>query len=250
LITRHLGRAAGLVVLVLLLTSATRPDLSPPDTVGMDWSRVPEYRVVPGDILRFNFGPVSPSAIDVVREARVRPDGRISVFPVGEVIAAGRTIRELQGAMVDLMSGEFKLPRVAIELYEVAGNRVHVFGSVRNPGTFPVSPFMTVSQAIAAAGGFENDAASNSVLVFHRDGGRTVQVSRVRLARSLKRASLEGDLPLARFDIVFVPRSTIGNIDQFVRQFFTETSPMFQTPITGWELFHLDRVYVLPGASR
>lgn len=239
-------RAAAALALLTLGVLSAAADVNSPDSVGMDWSRVPEYRLVPGDVLRFNFGPNAFNQQDVVREARVRPDGRLSVFPVGEVIAAGRTIRELQSATVELMSSEFRIPRVAIELYEVAGNRVHVFGQVRSAGTFVVTPFMTVSQAIAAAGGFENDAASNSVLVFRRDGARTVQVARVKLAHSLKRASLEGDLRLSRFDIVFVPRNTIGNIDQFVRQFFTETAPLFNTSITGWELFHLDRVFLVP----
>ena len=96
-----------------------------------DWSLVPEYRIaLPTDILR---------------EARVRPDGRISVFPVGDVVAAGRTIRELETALVDLLAAEFKQPRVVAELVEVAGNQIHVLGQVRTPGSFPVGPFMTLS---------------------------------------------------------------------------------------------------------
>jgi polysaccharide export outer membrane protein len=233
-----------LTLLALGFALPTLADSNSADTVGMDWSRVPEYRIVPEDVLRFNFGPAGNGISDLVREAHVRPDGRISVYPVGDVIAAGRTIKELQAAIIDLMSAEYRLPRLSIELYEVAGNKVHVFGRVKQPGTYPVTPFMTVSQAIAAAMGFEDDAASNGVLVFHRDGARTVQVTRVRLHRSLKRATLEGDIPLSRFDIVYVPRSAIGNIDVFARQFFTETSSFFTTPVSGWELFHLDRVFV------
>jgi polysaccharide export outer membrane protein len=239
------GLLAALVLSLAVPAIPAMADPESPDSAAMDWTRVPEYRIVPGDVLRFNFGPDPQSHTDTVREARVRPDGRISVYPVGELIAAGRTIAELQTAMVQLMSGEFRLPRVAIELFEAAGNSVHVFGRVRTPGTYKVTPFMTVSQAIADAGGFEEDAASNSVLVFHRDGARTVRVSRVQLHRSLKRASLEGDLPLSRFDIIFVPRSTIGNIDIFAKQFFNETSPFVLSPKAGWELFHLDRVFVV-----
>src|SRR5262249_7372739 len=104
------------------------------DSTSMDWSRVPEYRIVPGDLLKFNFGPNAVASGDVVRDTRVRPDGRISVFPVGEVLAAGRTVQELQTAVVDMMSGEFKQPRVAIEVADVAGNRVHVMGQVKQPG--------------------------------------------------------------------------------------------------------------------
>lgn len=214
------------------------------DTVAMDWSRIPEYRIVPGDLLRFNFGP-SAAFIDVIREARVRPDGRLSVYPIGDVIAAGRTVAELQAAVVEMMSAEYRFPRVAIEVFEVAGNRVHVLGSVRVPGTWPALPFMTVSQAIAASGGFDNDAARNSVLVFHRDGARTVRVERVRLDHGLKRADLDSDPLISRFDIVYVPRSALGNLKTFTEQLFGSTGQILSTSIAGWELFHLDRVFVV-----
>ena len=116
-------------------------------------------------------------------------------------------------------------------------------GRVEKPGSYPAGPFVTVMQAITAAGGLKDDAARNSVLVFHRDGARTVSVTRVRLDRLLKGNDLE-DLPVSRFDIVYVPRSTIGNIDVFCRQFFGETAQVLSFSLLGWELFNLDRVFV------
>jgi polysaccharide export outer membrane protein len=148
------------------------------------------------------------------------------------------------GVLLILMGAELKRPRVTIEVAEVAGNLVHVLGRIERPGSYPAGPFMTVSQAIAAAGGFSNDAATNSVLVFHRNGARTVQVSRVRLGDALKRGRLEADLPLGRFDILYVPRSTIGNLNQFTRQLFTENVSVLNSVLLGWELFNLDRVFV------
>ncbi|MEO5618541.1 MAG: polysaccharide biosynthesis/export family protein [Candidatus Eisenbacteria bacterium] len=218
---------------------------APADSTGMDWSRVPEYRIVPGDVLRFNFGPPPTTPNDIIREGRVRPDGRVSVFPVGDVIAAGRTVRELQIAVVELMAAEYRFPRVAIEIFESAGNRVHVLGRVKAPGSYVALPFMTVSQAIAAANGFEDDASRNSVLVYHRDGASTIRVERIQLERAMKRADLDADPLLSRFDIVFVPRSSIGNLEVFTRQLFGSTGIVLQSAIAGWELFNLDRVFVI-----
>ena len=232
-----------LVAALVCLPLAAEADLA--DTTAMDWSRVPEYRVVPGDLLRFNFGPAQNTYGDLIRESRVRPDGRVSVYPVGDVIAAGRTIPELQQAVVDMMSSEYRFPRVAIEVFEMAGNRVHVFGQVKKPDSYPVLPFMTVSQAIAAGGGFSDDAARNSVLLFRRDGARTVSVERVRLDHGLKRADLDQDPMLSRFDIVYVPRSSLGNLAVFTQQLFTGTGALINVSIQGWELFHLDRVFVV-----
>lgn len=217
------------------------------DSTGMDWSRIPEYRLVPGDELILNFGPlIEPTpTFGAVRTQRIRPDGRISVFPVGDVVAAGRTVSELESELVKLLGAELKRPRVTVEVTEVAGNEVHVIGRVVQPGSFKAAPFMTVSQAVARAGGFTDDAAGNSVLVFHRDGARTARVMRVRLADALKRGRLEADVPLGRFDIVYVPRSGIGNLNQFTKKFFADNLGVLNFALVGWELFNLDRVFVI-----
>uniref|UniRef100_A0A832MM39 Soluble ligand binding domain-containing protein n=1 Tax=Eiseniibacteriota bacterium TaxID=2212470 RepID=A0A832MM39_UNCEI len=234
-----------LLTLTLLAVGAPGARAQEADTTAMDWSAVPEYRIVPGDVLELNFGP-RPEAPgqDAIRRQRVRPDGRISVFPIGDVVAAGRTPAELQATLLALLAADLRQPRVTVEVAEVAGNQVHVLGRVKKPDSYAVGPFFTLAQAIARAGGFEDDAARNSVLVFRRDGARTVRVARVALDRSLKKGSLAADLPLSRFDIVYVPRSTIGNVDVFVRQFFGETQPLLSSALVGWQLFNLDRVYV------
>jgi polysaccharide export outer membrane protein len=217
--------------------------LSGDATTAEDWSLVPEYRIVPGDRLIMNFGPAPGSTADVLREAKVRPDGRISVFPVGDVVAAGRTVRELEAALVELLAAEFKQPRVTVELAEVAGNLVHVLGSVSNPGSYPAGPFMTLSQAISAAGGFNDGAARNSVLVFHRDGARNLRVARVAFDRAITSGRLDADIPLQRFDIVYVPRSTVGNVEVFARQVIGSLNLGLNTALVGWELFNLERVF-------
>ncbi len=214
------------------------------DTTAMDWSRVPEYRIVPGDVLNLNFGLRADLLGDLIRVAKVRPDGRISVFPVGDVVAAGRTPRELEGVLVAVLAPQLKQPRVTVEVAEFSGNVIHVLGQVVESKAVPAGPFITVMQAIAAAGGFRDDAARNSVLVFHRDGARTLRVTRVSLDRAIKSGSLQGDLPLSRFDIVYVPRSTIGNLEVFSRQLFAAPAHFLGTALPGWELFHLDRVFV------
>ncbi|NOT34233.1 MAG: hypothetical protein HOP12_08705 [Candidatus Eisenbacteria bacterium] len=235
-----------LLSLTLLLGAAPSwavlPD-PPADTAGTDWSRAPEYRIVPGDILTLNFGPTELVYTDKTRLLRVRPDGRISVYPVGDVVAAGRSPRELEASLRDLLSAELKQPRVTVEVTELAGNLVHVLGRVKRAGSLPVTPFMTVLQAITGAGGFEDDAARNSILVMRRDGASTVRVARLKFDSAMRRGDFNADPMLSRFDIVYVPRSSIGNINIFVKQFFGEQAALLTTALTGWELFHIDRLY-------
>lgn len=225
------------------VTSATGTPSA--DTLGMDWSRVAEYRIVPGDLLNLNFGINPIGDRDVIRAVNVRPDGRITVFPIGDVIAAGLTPRELQASLVKQLSAEMRDPRVTVEVAEFAGNLIHVLGQVNAPGAIKAGPYMTVLKAVAEAGGFKDDASRNSVLVFHRDGARTVRVTRIRLDRAIKSGDLSRDVPLGRFDIVYVPRNSIGNLEVFSRQLFGSTHLALSSALTGWELFNLDRVFVI-----
>ncbi len=228
--------------LALPVEAAADTPLTSSDTTAMDWSRVPEYRIVPGDRLQLDYGRRLDGLLDM-REVRVRPDGRITVFPAGDVIAAGLTPMELQRNIVALLSADLKLPRVVVNVSEVAGNVVHVVGRVDKPGSYPAGPFVTVMQAVTAAGGLKDDAARNSVVLFHRDGARTVSVSRVRLDRLLKGDDL-ADVVVGRFDIIFVPRSTLGNLNVFAQQFLAPAGNLLSSSLLGWELFNLDRVFV------
>lgn len=241
------------VLLALLLgavagrATAVRADAAPlpaaADTTQLDWSAVQEYRIVPGDKLRLDLGPRPDGIEDVLRETLVRPDGRITVYPIGDVIAAGLTPMELQKNLTALLAADLKSPRVTVEVAEMAANLVHVLGRVWKEGSVPAGPFCTVMQAISAAGGFKDDAARGSVLVLHRDGARTVRVTRVNVDRIVKGHELE-DIPVGRFDIVYVPRNSIGNLAVFVQQLFGGTQAALSSSLVGWELFNLDRVFV------
>jgi polysaccharide export outer membrane protein len=224
---------------------ATPQDSTSLDTTRVDWSNVPEYRIVPGDRLVLNYGPgaTAPGGF-LQREVKVQRDGRITVFQAGTVVAAGHTPRELERMLVDAMAETIRQPRVVVEVLEIAGNQVHVLGNVNAPGSYPATTFLTALQAIAMAGGFKDGASKNGVLVFHRDGARTVDISRIQMGRALKRGSIESDIPLARFDIVYVPRSSVGSVETLAHQLFGPPATILTTGLVGWELFNLDRVFV------
>lgn len=237
-----------LIGVLLLLAScavvaqAAAP-VATPDSLDMDWSRVPEYRIVPGDRLAINLGPKSDPNFDNVHDVIVRLDGRITVYPVGDVVAAGLTPMDLQRSITSLLSADYRSPRVTVEVVATAGNVIHVLGRVDRPGSYPAGPFFTVTQAIAASGGFKDDANRSHVLLIHRDGSRTVSVARLRLDRVLRGEEFV-DAPVSRFDIVYVPRTSVGNLTVFLQTLFTGLSPAVGTSLLGWELFNLDRVFV------
>lgn len=241
---RYFVRTFALLAVLVLASTCVAAAVDPnvADSVGMDWSKVPEYRIVPGDRLRVDLGPRTEVAENVVRESLVRPDGRITLYPVGDVVAAGLTPMELQKSIIALLSADLRSPRATVEVVSMASNLVHVLGRVERPSSVPVGAFMTVSQALTAAGGFQSDAARNSVLLIHREGAHSVSVRRVRMDRFLKGESLADPL-VGRFDIVYVPRSSIGNLNLFLQQLFAGITPAVSTTFIGWELLNLDRVF-------
>jgi protein involved in polysaccharide export with SLBB domain len=117
---------------------------------------------------------------------------------------------------------------------------------VQHPGPVTADPYITVVQAITAAGGFKDGAAKNSVLVFSRNGANTVKVARVAVDDLLKSRGLVGDLRLSRFDVVYVPRGFVGNVESFSRQFFGGLMNGTAVALQGWEMFNLDRVFFVP----
>lgn len=219
------------------------------DTSRIDWSSVPEYRIVPQDVLTLDFGPRADLNGDIIREVIVRPDGRISVFPIGDVVAAGYSPRELQDQLVKMLAATVRDPRVTVELTKMAANQVNVLGEVAKPGPVPADPYLTVVQAIAGAGGFRESANRNAVLVFSRNGANTVTVTQIHVDNELKFGGLAGDLRLSRFDIVYVPRGPVGNLEVYTRMFFGSIHEIASTGIAGWQLFNLEKVFIGSGRT-
>ena len=66
---------------------------------------------------------------------------------------------------------------------------------------------------------------------------------RVKLSRAISQGLAADDPYVRRFDIIYVPRTTIASIDLFVEQHFEKLIAAPQGFITGWETFHLDQVF-------
>lgn len=143
----------------------------------------------------------------------VRPDGMISVPLIGDVLAGGRTppevAKDIQGKLADYVRD----PQVAVILTQLRSHeylsRVRVTGAVRQPVSLPYRPGMTVLDAVLAAGG-PSDFAATDRADLHRQArdGQTGGTWRVRLDRILDRGELDTNYPVAPGDVVTVPERT------------------------------------------
>jgi protein involved in polysaccharide export with SLBB domain len=191
------------------LTEADFPT-QPPDS---------EVVLKPGDTIeiKFRYWP------ELDTEQKVRSDGKITLQTVGHIKVAGLTPELLDAKLVELYRSELKDPEIATFVRSQDSQQVYVGGEVRKPGLIDLKPEMTVLEAIMAAGGFDTNSAelSNIVLV------RQIDNKRYATAVDFKDAlNNENDLLyVAARDIVYVPRSRIDEVDQWVDQHITKLIP-------------------------
>ena len=173
-----------------------------------------EYVIADGDVLYIS---VWENA-DMDQEVVVRPDGRISFPLVGDVVARGRTIVELDGTLTEALKEYIRMPEVSISIRRLGGSKVIVLGEVGRPGVYAVSGSKTVLEAVALAGGFREDAVVNSIVLI-RGGFQNPQIQRLNLKQPLLRGrDLAQNVTLQSEDIIFVPRTFIADVSRVLAQ--------------------------------
>lgn len=181
-----------------------------------------EYRIQIGDVLDVKFY-YNPELNDSVT---VRPDGRVSLQLAPEVMAAGITPNDLAGQLRERYRGELRNPQVTVIVRSFGSQRMFVDGEVGTPGLVTLTGPLTVMQAIAEAGGMRETARVNEVLVIRRTAAKKPQVMTVNLENAINGTDLGQDIYVLPFDIVYVPRSPIANVDLWVDQYIRRLIPI------------------------
>jgi polysaccharide export outer membrane protein len=136
-------------------------------------------------------------------------------------------------------------PDIALEPGDIvfvprATVNVYVGGDVAQPGLETLQGNISALTAIIKAGGAQHTASLRSVVLIHNSGipGKPeIRLIDVEAAQKGKGP----DIPLHPFDVVFVPRSRISKIDQFIDQYMRQISPV---PLNGGFTYLLNGVTV------
>lgn len=140
---------------------------------------------------------------ELSRTLPVRPDGRISLPLVGEVMAAGLTARQLGEELERRLGAYVQEPRVTVIVQEVNAPRIYVLGEVMRPGAYPIRGRIDILQAIALAGGLGDFADRRRVLLIRQTPEG--EVRRVVDCRRLLSSSSRAAPILLPGDTVYVP---------------------------------------------
>lgn len=181
-----------------------------PDIPFADWTdEEPEYLLYPNDEIEVAL----PTAPELTRTLKVGPDGRVSLPLLGHVMAADRTLSELERDVSAGYASQLVRPVVEVTLRQAGPIRVWIDGEVRTPGVYEMVGDIDAYQAIIQAGGYLPTARSQEVALIRRGPGGT------RMLRVLDLRPRRGTaVAVRRGDIIFVPRTTLGELANFFTQ--------------------------------
>ena len=181
-----------------------------PDIAFADWTDAePEYLLYPGDEIEV----ATPTATELTRTVKVGPDGRVALPLIGQAMAADRTLAELEYDLSTAYASQLVRPVVEVTLKTAGPVKVWVAGEVRTPGVYDMNGDIDAYQAIVQAGYFLPGAKPQQVALIRRGPGG------IRMMRVVDLRPRRGEVvALRRGDILFVPRSTLGELANFFTQ--------------------------------
>lgn len=181
----------------------------------------PAYRLFPGDEVEITVY----AAPELSRNATIGPDGRLAMPLIGAVRAANLTADELHDVLVSAYAAHLRMPELTVTPRGYGSRQVFVGGEVARPGIYEMPANIDAFQAVALAGGFLPSAHRRDVLILSRATGETI-VSEIDLSMRAVRNGLPNAQALQRYDVVYVPRSRISQVNLFMQQYVRDALPV------------------------
>jgi polysaccharide export outer membrane protein len=144
---------------------------------------------------------------DISGEATVRPDGTFSLPLVGDVRAAGRTPGQVRDDISQRLAAFIKDESavVTVTVSAIHSYRFTISGNIEKAGEYTPAHYVTVSEAIALAGGPNKFAVPEETVIIRTDAAKGVRRIPVDYLSIMSGAHPEQDLPLLAGDSIYVP---------------------------------------------
>ena len=161
----------------------------------------PDYVIGADDVLSIVFWREEDLSGDVV----VRPDGRISMPVLNEVVAMGLTPEQLRQSLMKTASRYMEDPNITVVVKEIKSRRVFIMGQVAKAGPYPLVAPMTVVQLIALAGGLQEFAKDKDIVILRQEAGGGQSSIRFNYRDVMNRKNLRQNIELKPGDTIIVP---------------------------------------------
>lgn len=165
------------VMVTTALAQSNTPALNPTSESLQEKSSLivtTDYIIGPEDVLDIT---VWKNA-DLSKTVQVRPDGRISLPLIGDMMAVSRTSAQLTEEISTRLKAYMENPTVSIVVKEVNSYAIFVLGEVVKPGRYPLKSKTTLLQAVTLASGFTQAASRNKIVIFRfaKDGDPLMKI--------------------------------------------------------------------------
>ena len=139
----------------------------------------------------------------------VRPDGRISMPLIPDIVAAGKTPTQLGRELEERLKEYVQDPIVTVMVTGFVGpfeRQVKVLGEATEPAAIPYRDRMTVLDVMIATRGLTRYASGNSAVIVRRVGDQQ-QTIRVRLNDLIKNGDICENVEMRPGDTLIIPQS-------------------------------------------
>ena len=183
----------------------------PASTPGLQ-QRNPRYKLRKGDTFDVDFA-MTPEFNQVIA---VQPDGYITLKAIGSMYVEGQTVPELTQTLTNAYTKILHDPVIAVSLKDFEKPYFIASGQVARPGKYDLRGDLTVTEAVALAGGFDEKSNHSQVVLFHPvpTGGFEAKVINVKKLMASK--DMSEDIRLQPGDMLFVPQNSLSKIKPFL----------------------------------
>lgn len=139
----------------------------------------------------------------------VRPDGRISMPLIPDIVAAGKTPTVLAKDIEGRLKEYVKEPNVSVIVGGFVGpldRQIRVIGEATEPLAIPYRDQMTVLDVMIQTKGLTRFAAGNRAVIVRRVGDQR-QTIRVRLSDLLRDGDVDQNVAMLPGDTLIIPQS-------------------------------------------
>ncbi len=143
---------------------------------------------------------------------KVLPDGTISVPLLPPVQARGRTLRSLVREIDAGYAAKGLDVFVSLVPRTLRPGATLVIGEVGKPGRMELDRPVTVTMAVAQAGGVLTTGSASSVRVFYIGGDGAPRVRSINLANVMDNLRLEDDMIVPANSIIYVPPTELAKL--------------------------------------
>src|SRR5271156_974404 len=174
--------------------------------------RKPRYKLRKGDSFDVDFA-MTPEFNQVIA---VQPDGYITLKAIGSMYVEGQTVPELTQTLTNAYTKILHDPVIAVSLKDFEKPYFIASGQVARPGKYDLRGDLTVTEAVAIAGGFDDKSKHSQVVLFHPvpTGGFEAKVINVKKLMASK--DMSEDIRLQPGDMLFVPQNSLSKIKPFL----------------------------------